>query len=223
MSFKLDDSASQASVIVQRRTGDDKNIVVFASPVNGRANANFAWDSWKSRFGDIEQGTEFDVSIAVWGADESSGSSGSSARRTDVALLTYVDGPTSSPTPGKVPLTTRITEAVASMSQKPEIIHMFRPEEKMIPAPVSYACALVVLAPVVSGMALMSKYGTESGSSQRAKLLSTMFYGSIILTIAAELAFWFGAVNLMEVFPMLVLCAVGVISSGRLVAKAKLH
>ena len=198
---------TQASVIIQRHAGDDKNVVVFASPAGGKLKAIFGWDSWKNRYGDIEQGSEFAVSVAVWGDQES-------VRRTDVAMLTFVSGPTAAPTPGKVPLSTRITDAVASMSRKPDIVHMFRPEERMVPVLVSYACTIVVLAPLVGALLLMSKSTVDVGVQSGAKLLGAFFYGGIVLIMATEVAFWFGALNLLEVFPVLVALELCVMASG---------
>ena len=123
MILDIGGSGNQGRAIVQRRAGDSKNVVLALSPSGGKASATFGWDLWKNRFGEIEPGTEFDVSIAVWSSDAAS------AHRVDVAMLTFINGPASAPVPGKVPLATRITEALASMSLKPEILHVFLREK----------------------------------------------------------------------------------------------
>lgn len=207
-------SGNQGRAIVQRRTGDNKNVVLALTPSGGKASATFGWDLWKNRFGEIEQGTDFDVSIAIWGSDPPS------SRLVDVAKLTFINGPGSAPLPGKVPLATRITDAIASMSVKPEIAHMFRPEEKMIPAPVSYLCSIVVLAPVVGAFVLMARGGmTRAGS--RSGALAGLFYGGLTLIVAVEVAFWLGAVNLMQVAPVLAFSELVVFVLGLRLSKKK--
>ncbi len=210
-------SGNQGRAIVQRRAGDNKNVVLALTPSGGKALATFGWDLWKNRFGEIEQGTEFDVSIAVWSSDPPS------ARLVDVAKLVFINGPAPAPVPGKVPLATRITNAIASMSLKPEIAHMFRPEEKMIPAPVSYLCSLVVLAPVVGALVLMAGDGVKGRTGSRSDSLATLFYGGLMLIVAIEVAFWLGVVNLMQVAPVLAVSELAVMALGLRLSKKKVQ
>jgi hypothetical protein len=217
MILDIGGSGNQGRAIVQRRAGDSKNVVLALSPSGGKASATFGWDLWKNRFGEIEPGTEFDVSIAVWSSDAAS------AHRVDVAMLTFINGPASAPVPGKVPLATRITEALASMSLKPEILHVFRPDEKMIPAPVSYLCALVALAPALGALVLMARGGDKDRTGSSPNALAMLFYGGLVLIVVVETAFWLGVVNLMQVVPILALGELAVMAFGIRLSKAKPH
>lgn len=204
-------SGSQASLIVQRaeEKADGKNVVVFASPAaGGKMKASFGWDAWTDRYGDIDSGAEFGVSLAVWGGDPPV------ARKTEVAVLAFVKGPAVAPTPGVVPLAARVAKKVASMGVMPEITHMFRPEEKMVPSVVSYAFALVIFAPLVGAVGLMAK-GTSlpsssPSSSSPSSSLAWLFYAGIVAIVSFEFAFWLGVLNLMQVFP--VLCALELVT-----------
>ena len=202
-------SGSQASLIVQRaeEKADGKNVVVFASPAaGGKMKASFGWDAWTDRYGGIDSGAEFGVSLAVWGGDPPV------ARKTEVAVLAFVKGPAVAPTPGVVPLAARVAKKVASMGVMPEITHMFRPEEKMVPSVVSYAFALVIFAPLVGAVGLMAK-GTSlpsSSPSSPSSSLAWLFYAGIVAIVSFEFAFWLGVLNLMQVFP--VLCALELVT-----------
>lgn len=202
-------SGSQASLIVQRaeEKADGKTVVVFASPAaGGKMKASFGWDAWTDRYGDIDAGAEFGVSLAVWGGDPPV------ARKTEVAVLAFVKGPAVPPTPGVVPLAARVAKKVASMGVMPEITHMFRPEEKMVPSVVSYAFALVIFAPLVGAVGLMAK-GTSlpsPSSSSPSSSLAWLFYAGIVAIVSFEFAFWLGVLNLMQVFP--VLCALELVT-----------
>jgi hypothetical protein len=207
-------SGSQASLIVQRaeEKADGKNVVVFASPAaGGKMKASFGWDAWTDRYGGIDAGAEFGVSLAVWGGDPPV------ARKTEVAVLAFVKGPAVAPTPGVVPLAARVAKKVASMGVMPEITHMFRPEEKMVPSVVSYAFALVIFAPLVGAVGLMAK-GTSlpssspssSSPSSPSSSLAWLFYAGIVAIVSFEFAFWLGVLNLMQVFP--VLCALELVT-----------
>lgn len=217
MTFDIDGSVNQARAIVQRGAADNKNVVLALTPSGGKSSATFGWDAWKNRFGEIEQGAEFDVSIAIWSKDPAL------AHRVDVAKLTYTKGPSAAPSPGNVALATRITEALASMSLKPEISHMFRPEEKMIPAPVSCLCALAVLAPLVGALVLMAKGGEKVRAKPSSKTMASLFYGGLVVIVAIEVAFWLGVFNLIEVFPLLVVAELAVMASGIRMARTKAH
>jgi len=207
-------SGSQASLIVQRaeemadgKNGKNgKNVVVFASPAaGGKMRASFGWDAWTDRHGGIDAGAEFGVSLAVWGGDPPV------ASKTEVAVLSFVKGPALAPTPGVVPLAARVAKKLASMGVMPEITHMFRPEEKMVPAVVSYAFALVIFAPLVGAVGLMAK-GTSSppSSSPPSSSLAWLFYAGIVAIVSFEFAFWLGVLNLMQVFPSL--CALELVT-----------
>ena len=199
-------SGSQASLIVQRaeEKADGKNVVVFASPAaGGKMKASFGWDAWTDRYGGIDSGAEFGVSLAVWGGDPPV------ARKTEVAVLAFVKGPAVAPTPGVVPLAARVAKKVASMGVMPEITHMFRPEEKMVPSVVSHAFALVIFAPLVGAVGLMAK-GTSPSSSSPSSSLAWLFYAGIVAIVSFEFAFWLGVLNLMQVFP--VLCALELVT-----------
>ena len=100
------------------------------------------------------------------------------------------------------------------MGVMPEITHMFRPEEKMVPSVVSYAFALVIFAPLVGAVGLMAK-GTSlpsssPSSSSPSSSLAWLFYAGIVAIVSFEFAFWLGVLNLMQVFP--VLCALELVT-----------
>lgn len=206
VSLDVDGSAQGRLIIAD---GTEKNVAISASASGGSFKASFSWDAWKNQFGEIEEGKTFSMSMAIWSSDPPL------ARRADVAVLTYVKGPAAAVPPGKVPLAARVTEALASMAIKPEIVHMFRPEEKMVPAALSYAFALVVFAPMVLAAGLMTKIASvPRAASDAPSTLSYIFYGGIVSIVAIEIAFWLGLFNLMQVFPVLLVTEVVVMVVG---------
>lgn len=192
----------QASLIVSKKQETSgKNIVSFASVKNGKMVGTFDWSAWENRFGVIEDGEMFEMSIAIGNG------SPAGAHQTTLASLVHLLGPKPTLAPGQVPVTSRIAKTVESISTMPEIVHQFRPEEKMVASPVSAVCALLMFAPVVFSVGVMVKSGAnlkgydESHGSVR--FIANMFHLGTLSIIAIQLAFWL-KFNLMQILPVLV-------------------
>lgn len=203
----------QASIIVSRQ-GDVKNIVAFATKnKDGSLEGTFSWDDWENQFGPIVQDGqgqgEWDVSIAI------GHSSPETALLTPVAMLAHAPGPVSPPLPGTVPVKTRIADVSASLSQKQEITHQFRPEEKMVAAPVSFFFTAVTMLPTVAALGLMVHVGANVKGyymQQRAEV-ANLFHAGVIGIIAIHVAFWI-KFNLMQILPVLIPVEVATVLLG---------
>jgi hypothetical protein len=198
----------QASVIVSRQ-GDARNIVGFASKnTDGSFEGTFSWDDWENQFGPIVQG-EWDVSIAI------GHSSPKTALLKKVATLTYAPGPASPALPGTVPVKARIADVTASLSQKPEIIHQFRPEETMVAAPVSFFFTAVIMLPTGAALGLMMHLGANVKGyyMQERANVANLFHAGVIAIIAIHLAFWI-KFNLIQILPVLIPVEVATVLLG---------
>lgn len=193
----------QVSVIVSKKQEGPggQNVVSFASMKDGKMMATFDWSVWEGQFGSIGDRDTFEMSITVGNR------SPPVSFQTTLASLAYLPGPKPTQIPGKVPVTTRIANVIASLSIMPEISHKFRPEEKMVAAPISVMFAAFMFVPVVLSVGLMIKSGAnlrgyvESHGS--VSFIANMFHLGIASIIAIQIAFWL-KYNLMQILPILV-------------------
>jgi hypothetical protein len=193
----------QASVIVHRHASDpEKNLVVFARPsTGGRMDAKFDWSAWNNQFGDVQHGEEFDVSIAVGSR------SPPIAKKENVATLTFAKGPAAAPIPGVVSVSDRIAKVAAALSVKPEILHMFRAEERMVAPVVSFAFSLLIVMPIFASLLLIIRNGAGTQGLRslpgHIQVMAVLFLAGVAAVLVVEFTFWLGMFNLLQVFPTL--------------------
>ena len=191
----------QASLIVSKKQQTGKNVVSFASVKSGKMVGMFDWSIWENQFGTIRDGETFELSVVV------GSSSPARAFQTTLAALVYLSGPKPTLAPGQVPVTARIAKTVSSISMMPEIAHQFRPEEKMVAAPVSLAFAALMFAPVIFSIGLMIKSGANLKGLREfhgsARVIASMFHLGTAIIIVIQLAFWL-KFNLVQILPVLV-------------------
>lgn len=188
-------------MIVSKKQQSRKNVVSFASVQSGKMVGIIDWAAWENQFGSIADGEVFELSVVI------GNSSPASAYQTTLASLVYVPGPKPTQPPGQIPATSRIAKTVASLSIMPEIAHQFRPDEKMVAAPISLAYAILIFSPVIVSVGLMIRsganlkgYGETHGS---VRFVASMFHLGSVVIIAIQFAFWF-KYNLMQILPVLV-------------------
>lgn len=188
----------QASLIVSKK-GSERNIVTFASARDGRMVGSFSWGLWENQFGSISPGESFDLTVAI-GSPEL-------VFKAPLTSLVYRPGPKIAPVPGQIPTVTRIKDTLSSLAVMPEIIHQFRPEEKMVAVPVSLGYVAVVLAPTLVSIGYMYKVGANwkalSHASMEVQLLANLFHIGIASIVIIHLAFWL-KYNLLQILPVLV-------------------
>lgn len=161
----------------------------------------FEWSTWENQFGAIKDGEAFEMSVALGNR------SPAIAHKTSLASIIFISGPKPTQIPGKIPVIDRIARVLASLSIMPEIVHQFRPEEKMVAAPFSVVWAALVFVPVVVSVLLMIRCGANlkgySESRASAKFVSNLFHLGILSIVVVQLAFWL-RFNLMQILPVLV-------------------
>jgi hypothetical protein len=190
----------QASLIVSKK-GSDRNIVTFAAARDGRMVGTFSWALWENQFGSISPGESFDMTVAV------GNTSPELVFKAPLTSLLYSPGPKIAPIPGQIPTVTRIKDTLSSLAAMPEIIHQFRPEEKMVAVPVSLGYVAIVLAPTLVSIGYMYKVGANwkalSNASTEVQLLANLFHMGIASIVIIHLAFWL-KYNLLQILPVLV-------------------